>query len=175
MFEKLEIMDKFCFFAVHCSNCLYWPFLPFIDHNLTERQFIFTNSGRIFIPPFAPSAKFPLGTDHNGVDLLSRVIVGTRETLYLMCGVIVVRYLLAIPLAIGGFYSRIIESVLKGWNQVFSFMPPIFFLSLFVGLPFIFLSSIHSVWLILILAILDVGRTAEIIHQQMKETQKRPI
>ncbi|CAH2716437.1 hypothetical protein BACCIP111895_03624 [Neobacillus rhizosphaerae] len=150
------------------------PSLPFVDSDLKETGVIKTEKGSFLLPPFAPREGYPLGSNHKGVDILSLIIMGAKETLTIVVLVIVIRYVLAIPLAIGGFYSKLLEKILQGWQQLFSFMPPIFFVTFFVTLPLIFFSKDRGLWVILILAVLETGRVAEIILQNMKETKKRP-
>ncbi|WHY76841.1 ABC transporter permease subunit [Neobacillus sp. WH10] len=150
------------------------PHLPFVDQELKQTGLVKTKEGAFILPPIPPRDGFPLGSDHYGVDVLSQIIMGAKETLTIVVLVVFVRYLIAIPLAIGGFYSRLLEVFLQAWQQVFSFMPPIFFVSFFVTLPLIFFSPDRAMLIILVLAVLETGRVAEIIHQHMKETQKRP-
>jgi peptide/nickel transport system permease protein len=150
------------------------PTLPFVDEDLKGTVLIKTEEGKFLLPPFAPMKGYPLGSDHRGVDLLSLIIMGAKETLFILISVVAVRYIIAIPMAIGGFYFRLVESLLRVWQLIFSFMPPIFFMLFFVSLPFVFFSNVRSVWIILFLALIEAGRVAGIVHQHMKETEKRP-
>ncbi|MFJ5713684.1 ABC transporter permease subunit [Neobacillus sp. NPDC093127] len=150
------------------------PSLPFVDHQLKQHGVIKTETGAFILPPIPPREGFPLGSNHKGVDVLSLIIMGAKETLTTVILVVVIRYVLAIPLAVGGFYSKLLEKILQGWQQLFSFMPPIFFVTFFVTLPLIFFSKERGLWVILVIAMLETGRVAEIILQNMKETKKRP-
>lgn len=150
------------------------PKLPFVDEKMTEHTYIQTETGSFLLPPFKPSAEFPFGTNDRGVDLLSIIIVGAKETLTIVLSIVLIRYLIAVPLAFAAFYSKIVEFILKMWQQFFSFMPPIFFVTFFVTLPIIFFAENRSKWVVLVIAILETGRVAEIILENMKETKKRP-
>lgn len=150
------------------------PQLQFVDNKLTEHMFIHTDSGKFLLPPFRPSAEFPFGTNARGVDMLSLIMVGAKETLLIVLSIVLVRYLIAIPIAIAAFYSKMVESVLKGWQQFFSFMPPIFFVTFIVALPILYFAENRSTLVVLVIAILETGRVAEIILENMKETKKRP-
>ncbi|WP_423799588.1 ABC transporter permease subunit [Neobacillus sp. SAB-20_R2A] len=150
------------------------PYLPFVDRNLEQTGVVKTEEGKFILPPIPPREGFPLGTDKYGVDILSQIILGAKETLAIVVSVVIIRYILAIPLAIGAFYSRLLEKLLHGWQQLFSFMPPIFFVSFFVTLPFIFFSENRGPWMITVIAILETGRVADVILQHMKETKRRP-
>lgn len=150
------------------------PKLPFVDSKLEQTAVFKTESGSFILPPIPPRAEFPLGTDKDGYDVLSLIIMGAKETLTIVALVVLIRYVLAIPLAIGAFYSKFLERVLQIWQQLFSFMPPIFFVSFFVVLPFIFFAPDRGFRVIVVLAVLEVGRVAEVMFQHMKETQRRP-
>ncbi|WML59099.1 ABC transporter permease subunit [Neobacillus sp. PS2-9] len=150
------------------------PSLPFVDSKLKQNGAIKTEEGKFYLPPFPPMEGYPLGSNHEGVDILSLLVMGAKETLSIVIMVVLIRYLLAIPLAVGGFYSKWLEKILQAWQQLFSFMPPIFFVSFFVTLPFIFFAPDRGFRVIVILAVLETGRVAEIILQHMKETRRRP-
>lgn len=114
------------------------PHLPFVNPELERTVSIKNADGSFSLPPYPPRKEFPLGSDHDGVGVLDQILLGAKETLTIVLLVVLIRYILAIPLAIGGFYSRFIEKCLQIWQQLFSFMPPIFFVSFFVALPFVF-------------------------------------
>lgn len=150
------------------------PKLPFVDSKLERTVVLKTETGSFLLPPIAPREEFPLGTDHDGYDILSLIIMGTKETITIVALVVLIRYVLAVPLAIGSFYSKLLERVLQIWQQLFSFLPPIFFVSFFVALPFIFFAPDRGFRVIVVLAVLEVGRVAEVMLQHMKETKRRP-
>ncbi|MEW9052417.1 MAG: ABC transporter permease subunit [Neobacillus sp.] len=148
--------------------------LPFVDTDLKETGVIKTEEGQFLLPPFPPMEGYLLGSNHKGIDILSLIILGAKETLLIVISVVILRYIVAIPLAIGGFYSKFVENVLKIWQQLFSFMPPIFFVAFFVTLPIMFFAENRGLWVIAVLALLEAGRIAEIILDHMQETEKRP-
>src|SRR5690606_26474098 len=94
----------------------------------------------IMIPPFPPMEGYILGSDNNGVDVLSRLVIGAKETFLIVLTIVIIRYLIAIPLGVFSFYNKFIRYILTGVNQMFSFMPPIFFIALFIGIPVIVFS-----------------------------------
>ena len=153
---------------------VFGPKFPFVDTELKELGALKTEEGKFILVPFPPMEGYPLGSDHKGVDILSLLIMGAGETLKIVLGVVVLRYVFAIPLAVAGFYSKFMEGIMHGWQQLFSFMPPIFFVSFFSGLPFIYFSDWRPGWMILVLALLETGRVAEIIHTHLRDTEKRP-
>lgn len=150
------------------------PYLPFVDTSLKETVMMQKEDGGFGLPPFPPSKDFPIGTDALGVDLLSRVLLGTKETLLTILAIVLMRYIIAIPLAMASFYSRIFHTVMVVWNRLFSFLPPIFFVILIIGTPFITFSDNRFLWIMLVLALIEAGRVADIFYQGMVDISKKP-
>ncbi|WP_043929877.1 ABC transporter permease subunit [Bacillus sp. EB01] len=162
------------FLVIVALVAVFGSYFPFVDTELKELGALKTEEGKFVLPPFPPMDGYPLGSNHKGVDILSLIIMGAGETLLIVLAIVVVRYVFAVPLAVAAFYSKFMEVAMHAWQQLFSFMPPIFFVSFFAMLPFIFFSEIRPVWFVLVLALLEGGRVAEIIHEHMKQTEKRP-
>lgn len=150
------------------------PYLPFVDTSLKEQVMRQKEDGGYELPPFAPSKEYQIGSDANGVDLLSKVLLGTKETLLTILAIALIRYIFAIPLALASFYSRFFHKILIVWNRLFSFMPPIFFIILIVGTPFIVFSDSRYLWFMIVLALIEVGRVADIFYQGMLDIKKKP-
>lgn len=151
------------------------PYFPFVDVSLKKHAILTDGNGKIMSPPFPPSSQFLIGSDQNGVDLLSRLLIGTKETMIIIFGIAILRYALAIPLSIGAFYYRTAKFFLASWNQLFSYLPPIFFVAIIVGLPFIFFSSFHALWIGIVIALIEVGRVAEIFLKKIEDTSQKPF
>ncbi|MGE8203949.1 ABC transporter permease subunit [Heyndrickxia sp. NPDC080065] len=151
------------------------PHLPFVDSKLTQHLLSQDDNGRPIVPAFAPSEDFPLGSNYQGVDLLSLLLMGTNETLIIIFSIAILRYALAIPLGIGAYYFQLIRAILSGWNQLFSYLPPIFFVGMMVGIPFIMFSKFHALWMIFLIAIIEVGRVADIFLKNMESTSEKPF
>ncbi|QQZ07824.1 ABC transporter permease subunit [Heyndrickxia vini] len=151
------------------------PYLPIVDANLTEHLLGKDSDGKPITPAFAPSKEFPLGSNFKGVDILSLLLIGTKETMIVIFSIALLRYMLALPLGIGAFYFRAIRGILACWNQLFSYLPPIFFVGMMVGIPFILFSKFHAFWMILIISIIEVGRVADILLNNMKSTNEKPF
>jgi peptide/nickel transport system permease protein len=150
-------------FAIAGSN------LPFIDSELKEEVMRRDNSGMLMIPPYPPSEEHWLGSDKLGRDLLSLLVIGTRETMILVFLIAGLRYLLALPLGAAAANFKFFRWILDSWNYLLSFIPPIFLVALFIGIPFIYFSKYLFFWYVLILAVIEVGRVAELIRSQMAE------
>ncbi|TFD98312.1 ABC transporter permease subunit [Jeotgalibacillus sp. R-1-5s-1] len=150
------------------------PFLPMVDDSLTQQGARFTDAG-IEVPPFPPSAQDPLGSDRDGRDVLSLLVAGSKETLLVIVTIVVIRFAVAAILGIGSYYSGLLKGFLSVWSQLFSFMPPVFFVIFFAGMPFIMFSEHRQLWLILAIALVEVGRTANMIRTSMIQSSKRPF
>lgn len=50
--------------------------------------------GTVIAPPVAPGADYPLGTDKNGYDLLTKLLYGAKYTIFLAIGIAVARVVL---------------------------------------------------------------------------------
>ena len=74
-------------------------YFPFVDKELTRTSMIKTDEG-IMIPPFPPMKGYILGSDNNGVDVLSRLVIGAKETFLIVLTIVIIRYLIAIPLGV---------------------------------------------------------------------------
>lgn len=150
-------------FAVGGSN------LPFVDSELKEEVMRKDASGNLSIPPYPPSEENWLGSDKFGRDLFSLLVIGTRETMILVFLIAGLRYLLALPLGAAAANFKFFRWVLDSWNYLLSFIPPLFLVVLIIGLPFIYFSKNIFFWYVFILAIIEVGRVAEVVRSQMAE------
>jgi len=151
------------------------PYLPFIDKELTETRYVIRDSGEIDVPPFPPSKEYPLGSDERGVDLLSRLVIGAKETLLLVGSIVVIRFLGALLLGVGAFYFRGIRVILSIWHQLFSYIPTIFFVVLLIGIPFFLFSINRPFWFVIILALIEVGRVGDMVYRLVKEVASKPF
>lgn len=72
-----------------------------------------------------PSLKYWMGTDEFGRDVMSRVLVGARISLYMGVGATWISLLLGVPLGlIGGYYrGRLDEFIMRTMDLIMSFPP----------------------------------------------------
>ncbi len=81
-----------------------------------------------------PSSDHPFGTDRFGRDIFSRVIVGTRTSVYIGFTATVMVVLLGAVIGIGaGFFGGSIESVLMRITDIFMSIPSMFLMIVFVA------------------------------------------
>lgn len=148
------------------------PYLPFVDSNLQE-ELIRMETGTIEAPPYPPSEKNLLGSDHRGKDLLSLIVLGTKDTMLIIFAVTVIRYIFAVPLGFAA--SRKVGGtswIVNIWNKVFTSIPTLFSAIILLNLPFLIFSENRLLWSILLIALIEVGRVAEIVQEQSYSLSK---
>lgn len=146
------------------------PLLPFVDTELTDNTVRFHDEGGFSTAPFPPSWSDPFepfGTDPEGRDLLSLVILGAQDTIIIVFFIAFIRYVVAVPLALSAIkQSGPAYWILNSWNRVFSALPPIFSAVLLMNMPFLIFSPNRMTWVIIILAFIEVGRVGYILQQE---------
>ncbi|KGX88733.1 ABC transporter permease [Pontibacillus marinus] len=150
------------------------PYLPFVDQELETKGMLQAEDGEMLIPPFPPSGEYWFGSDHLGRDIVSRLIIGTKEVLVVVLSVVLIRYIVAVPLGLSSYYYRSANRLLQFLNQVLSFVPVIFIVLLLINMPYLIYSEYRAVWMILILALVEVGRVADVILKQTVEISQKP-
>lgn len=145
---------------------LFGPYLPFIDSSLKEERYRVEN-GHLVKAPYDISWENPLGSSKFGVDNLSRIVVGARDTLLIVFAVSLLRYAVGIPLGLLARHRRgLAHALLNGLNQLFSFVPALLMTVLLAAIPFFLFSSGRLYWMIGIMAVVEIGRVGYIVQQQ---------
>lgn len=145
---------------------VFGPYLPFIDRHLTAERFRMEN-GHLIRAPYDFSWKNPLGSSKFGVDNLSRIVVGARDTLLIVLAVSLLRYVIGIPLGLLARRGKGFAHSLLDWlNGVFSSVPTLLMTVLLAAVPFFLFSSGRLYWMIAIMALVEVGRVGYIVQQQ---------
>ncbi|ETX27859.1 dipeptide/oligopeptide/nickel ABC transporter permease/ATP-binding protein [Roseivivax isoporae] len=100
--------------AAVVALALVTPLLPLAPPNVTD-------TGNRFLPPFSEGA--PLGTDHLGRDLLSRLLWGTRLSLAVGFAAALIAAVLgaAIGIVAGYYRGRIDNVVMRGVDMLMAF------------------------------------------------------
>lgn len=135
-------------------------YLPLVDENLTKENHRIIN-GTLFTAPYEPSSEYWFGSDHEGRDLLSVIVLGAKETLLIVLLIAFIRYVIAIPLAYfahKGFFGM--KFLLNSLNAFFSYIPTIIVVIIFIILPPLLFSPWRPFWIIMIVAIVEVGRVS---------------
>lgn len=154
---------------------LFGPYLPFVDEQLKSTLVLRDADGKLLVPPIPPSSDYLFGTDATGRDLLSRLVMGARQTMAIVLSIVVIRQLFAVVLAISAFYSKLANIVMAFWNRLFTFMPSIFFIIIVLNAPFVMFSEQRALWSIFIIALAEAGRVAFIFYGTMEEMDRKPF
>lgn len=155
---------------------LFGPLLPFVDSSLEGERVKILGQGNIVTAPYAPSKEYLLGSDREGRDILSLIVMGTKDTLLLIFAITLLRYIVAVPLALAGSKNKgPVSWLLNSWNQLFSSLPVIFSAIILVNLPFLLFSENRFIWCVVILAFIEVGRVGYILQQQAHKLSKSPF
>ncbi|MEK3733043.1 MULTISPECIES: ABC transporter permease [Paenibacillus] len=152
------------------------PYLPMIDMELNQERSRWVTEDKLALPAFKPSAKNWLGTDKNGVDNLSKLVVAAKSTLFMVTAIAVVRYLIGVPLGLLARKKRgFFHSLVSFMEQIFSFMPPIFAAALLLAIPFFLFTENRIAWAIVILAAVEAGRVATTVQEQANQLSREPF
>ena len=152
---------------------LFGPSLPFVNEPMDQNLVLRDSEGVLLVPPIPPSDGFLIGTDRKGDDLWSRLMVGARETFYILGVILVVRLFAALLVSVGAFYSKGLRLLMNGWNAVFSFMPTIFIILILLAVPGVMFSDYRPFWVLTILAAVEVGRLALIFYENLESQWKQ--
>jgi peptide/nickel transport system permease protein len=163
---RIGLVLLICFLIISVLG----PFLPFIDRELEENMYLKDDEGKVIQRPYLPSSEFPLGSDRQGRDMLSLLVMGASKTLFFVLIVSVVRFVIAIPLAMlasrgSGFFFHVV----KGWSNLFSIFPALFIAILLINNPLVVAAEYRTLWVILIISLIEVGRVSMIFQQQFNQ------
>ncbi|WP_442598228.1 peptide ABC transporter permease [Neobacillus sp. D3-1R] len=145
-------------------------YLPFVDRELNETKYIWNEKHIPIAPPYAPSEDFILGSDRLGRDLLSLLIIGAKETLLFVVLITIIRYTMAVPLAYLA-YKRIAgaQSIINWLNGALSYVPTIIIIVLFATLPPILTIDERPLYMMLLLASVEIGRVAKMVKHEIED------
>lgn len=150
------------------------PYLPFVDRELTTITYILNEDKKPVIPPYPPSEDYIFGTDKSGRDLLSLIILGAKETILLVACITVLRYVLAIPLSFLAHKKWLGTHLLLKWlNGLLSYIPTIIIVMLLAMLPPFLLSECRPLFLLLIIALAEMPRAAEMIKLEFDQISSK--
>jgi ABC-type dipeptide/oligopeptide/nickel transport system permease component/ABC-type lipoprotein export system ATPase subunit len=131
-----------------------------------------TESGELAFAPFRPSAKFLLGTDAQGRDILTLLLYGARRTLSLAFFAVVARVLLGTVLgALSGWFSdSLLDRALTAMTQVIAAFP-----SLLLAMVLIYAFGIRQgLWVFaLALSLIGWGEVAQFVRGQVMHIREQ--
>lgn len=138
-------------------------------------------AGKVWFPPYKPGLTgFVLGSDVAGRDLLARLLVGARYTLFFTLAVTPVRFLIALPWGLmAGFRGGLWSGSGRTLSLTLSAMPVILVPAALLPLRGVLgpdATSSSSFWLITgILAVVGIPRLVESIRLQVEATLVQPF
>ncbi|WP_108672360.1 ABC transporter permease subunit [Peribacillus acanthi] len=149
-------------------------YLPVVDQKLNTILYVMDENKKPIIPPYPPSEEHLMGTDTKGRDMLSLLVMGAKETMAIIVLITLIRYLVAIPLAFLAHKNILgARTILQWLNGFLSYIPTIVVVILLVTLPPILTTDIRPVYIILILAFVEIGRAADMIKLEFDELSSK--
>ncbi|KPB05937.1 ABC transporter permease [Bacillus sp. CHD6a] len=147
----------------------------YVKEGLEGKRLIFPEAGGIVSAPFPPSADYPLGSDHEGRNMVSLLVMGAKDTLLLIFLITSIRYVVGVVLgAIASLGGSVISNVLNVWDQIFSSMPVIFFAILAFNLPLLIYAE-NRFWIVIFsIALVEVGRVGVTVRDQLMHVKTKP-
>jgi len=128
--------------------------------------------GELQYAPFAPSDRFPLGTDQQGRDILSLLLYGARRTLTLAFFAVLARLLLGSILgALSGWFSdSLLDRVIMGLTQVVAAFP-----ALLMAMVLIYAFGIRQgLWVFAVaLCLIGWGEAAQFVRGQVMHIREQ--
>ncbi|MBD8069048.1 ABC transporter permease [Bacillus sp. PS06] len=152
------------------------PYLPFIDTEFEEgRMRFYEGSGKFTKAPHPPSSEDWLGTDGDGRDMLSLIVVGAKDTLFFMIACTFIKYLLAIPLGLLASKGKgFTYFVLSTWNSVLSGIPLIFMALILFNMPLFTYTNERFLLIVFTVALLEIGKVGMVFQQLANSLSKKP-
>ncbi|MFS1519182.1 ABC transporter permease subunit [Bacillus sp. SCS-151] len=139
--------------------------LPIFD--MTRVKHLYIND-KLFMPPVAPMDEYPLGTDEFGRDLIELFIVGAKNTLTLIVGIVLLRYVLAIIISFAVRNTNsLFRRIITFWNDLLSYVPTIIFVLIISVIPQLVLSEWRPFWMILLIAIVELGAVVHLMSNEL--------
>lgn len=148
------------------------PYLPFIDKELQGEPHRWVGK-KLHLPAYSPSPDNILGSDKKGVDNLSKLVVGAKETIFIILTIAVIRYLIGVPLGLLARRKKGISHFLVTLlNKVCSFLPSVFLVVLLLALPVLLFSTSRLYWALIIIAVVEAGRVAVTVQAKANRISK---
>ncbi|TEU13172.1 MAG: M20/M25/M40 family metallo-hydrolase [Anaerolineales bacterium] len=123
-------------------------------HNPYNSQPLSYTNGQLVAPPFAPSDVYPLGTDSQGRDILSLILVGARRTLTLALFAVLARVAVGTVLGClaGWFANSALDRLLLSVVEVIAAFP-----ALLLAMVLIYALGIRQGLWVFVVALCAVG------------------
>ncbi|QOR67468.1 ABC transporter permease [Cytobacillus suaedae] len=152
------------------------PHLPFIDTEFEEGRMRYNSETKEFSrAPHPPSSDDWFGTDEEGRDIFSLIILGAKDTLYFMLAATFIKYLMAVPLGLLARKGKgIIYSFLSTWSSVFSGLPIIIMGIILFKMPIFMTANNRFLLIVFVVSLLEVGRVGMVFQQLAGRISTKP-
>ncbi|WP_078544956.1 ABC transporter permease [Litchfieldia alkalitelluris] len=152
------------------------PHLPFIDTDFEEGRIRFyEETGTFAKAPHPPSNEDWLGTDSEGRDMLSLLVLGAKDTLYFMIACTFIKYLFAVPLGLLATKGKgVTYFFLSTWNSVLSGIPLIFMALILLNMPLFNYTTERFLLVVFTIALLEIGKVGMVFQQLAASISKKP-
>jgi peptide/nickel transport system permease protein len=95
-----------------------------VNKTIEPERLIYTSKGKVLRPPFPSSIEHPLGTDKNGNDLLTKLIIGFKYTFFISVIVTFIRMMISIVSSLFIlFFLKPIKSYIESFLLPFLYVP----------------------------------------------------
>lgn len=95
-----------------------------VKKSIEPERLIYTSEGKVLRPPFPSSIEQPLGTDKNGNDLLTKLIIGFKYTFFISVIVTFFRMMISIVCSLSIlFLLKSIKSYIESFLTPFLYVP----------------------------------------------------
>ncbi|MBU9711512.1 hypothetical protein [Evansella tamaricis] len=154
--------------------CFVLPYTPLFTGEVEEVVYILTDDGEMLFPPFPPSSEYWFGTDESGRDLLQQLVQFGQNTIGIVFLIVFLRFIFSLPLGYltknkSGFTYWMMEKL----HHYLSGLPVLLFIILFMNLPFIEASSNRTIWVVLFIVLLEVGRLSYLFSDELNSLYKK--
>lgn len=151
---------------------LFGPYFPFVENPPMGNTLWVDDNGNVIKLPYPPSTEYPLGSDRDGRDMLSLLVLGAKYTILYVLIIAIIRYIIAIPFAYIASRVKLFLNILHLWNGFFSTLPVVFIAIILINNPLVVASPYRTLLVILIIAVIEVGRVSIVLYTQLDELSK---
>ncbi|KAA0546861.1 ABC transporter permease subunit [Bacillus sp. BGMRC 2118] len=168
--NNIQLLTGILFLIILLYIVVFPTSLPNVDTKLERILYTLGEDKKPIMPPFPPSSENIFGTDHEGKDLYSLLVLGAKETLLYVFFISGLRFLLGIPLsflAVNKIAKS--DSLLKLMNQIFIYVPSIVTIIIFMTLPPILFSDFRPILVVIIITLVELNKVTSTLSDEINK------